>query len=138
MKLQASPVGASSGSFIPAFCFSTDRIGDVVYIMGNKVSDTYQVTKVNINNIAHVPAVGIIILKEDATKCVVQVGGLLTGPYTALTPQKHQFIGLDSRLTEAVPSPPTIGRRAVQIIAQAIATDTLLIHIKSPIIRTVP
>jgi hypothetical protein len=136
MKLHAAPVGAVSGDeFLSAFCFSTDAVGDAVYIMGDKVGDTFQVTKVDINNIATVPAIGIILLKESSTSCIVQTAGIMVGIYTGRTPHKPQFIGLDAKLYETPPAEPTSGRRAVQIVAQALSTSDLLIHPKSPIIR---
>ena len=134
MKLQTSPLTAGGDQFLEAFCFSTDAVGDVVYVMGNKVGTRYQVTKVNINNITHIPAIGVIFAKPSATTCLVQTAGVLRSVYTGRTPQKPQFISLTSTLQETPPVAPTSGRRAVQIIALALSTEDLLIHVKSPII----
>lgn len=137
MKLHAAPAGASNNSYLPAFCFSTDVVGDVVYIMGAKVGLRYQVTRVDIDDISTVPAIGILIAKDSATTCIVQIGGLLSDVYTSLTPHKPLFIGLTGRLDETPPD-PVAGRRAVQMIAQALSSADVLIHVKSPIIRVAP
>jgi hypothetical protein len=135
MRLQTAPTSPTAQTLFLAFCFSTDAVGDAVYIMGDRVGERYQVTKVDIDNITHVPAIGVIIFKTSSTECVVQTQGILQGVYTGLTPQKPLFIGTDSRLTEIVtPHKPTPGRRALQIMGQGIASTELLLDVKSPII----
>lgn len=135
MRLQTSPLSAGGDQFLEAFCFSTDAVGDAVYIMGDKVGGRHQVTKTDINDVTHAPAIGLIIFKETSTTCVVQVGGVLNGVYTGLTPQAPQFVGLDSKLHETPPAAPTTGRRSIQMLAQAISSEDLLISARSPIIR---
>jgi hypothetical protein len=134
MRLQPSSASGAAQQVIPAFCFAADAVGDVVYIMGNKVGDHYQVTRVNINNILTVPAIGLILSKDSSTQCLVQLDGIVRGLYTGLTAQKPLFINTSGRLTHAVPSYPTSGRRALQMMGQAIASDELFLNVKSPII----
>lgn len=134
MKLHAAPAGATGDTLLPAFCFATDAVGDVVYIMGNKVGDRYQVTKVDIDDITTMPAIGIIVSKDSSTECRIQINGIVRGVYTGLTAQKPLFIGTDSRLTHTVTSYPTAGRRAQQMMGQALTSDELFLHVKSPII----
>ena len=136
MRLQTSPLGTSGDQILEAFCFSTDAVGDAVYVTGNKVGDLYQVTKVDIDDITTMPAIGIVIEKPTptATTCTIQLGGVIRDVYTGLTPQKPLFIGTDSRLTHAVTGYPTSGRRAQQMMGQALATTELFLQVKSPII----
>lgn len=135
MRLQTTPIGAITRSVFEAFCFSTDTVGDVVYIMGDKVGDKYQVTKVDIDNITTMPAIGIITRKITAGECEVQTGGLVQTIYTGLVPNKVLFVGTDSRLTINVPShKPTPGRRAVQVMGQVLSSSDFFLHVRSPII----
>jgi hypothetical protein len=134
MRLQALPTNNADQQLFAAYCYSTDAVGDVVYIMGNKVGDRYQVTKVDIDDILTVPAVGIITRKTAPTDCEVQIGGILRGLYSGLTPQKVLFIGLDSRLTHITTPHPGSGRRALQIMGQALSTSELFLSAQSPII----
>lgn len=136
MRLQTVSLTSGGEQFLEAYCFSTDKVGDVVYIMGDRVGYHYQVTKVNVDSITNASAVGIIVGKYSATDCVVQRSGLVEDLYVGLTPQELQFIGVDSRLQHVPPAPPLTGRRIVQCIAQAMASNVLLIDVKSPIIRT--
>jgi len=136
MRLQALPTGNVEQQLL-AYCFATDAVGDVVYVMGAKVGQHYQVTKVNIDNVATMPAVGVIIQKPNATECIVQQSGIVRDIYTGMTPNKPLFVGTNSRLTETrTPNKPTTGRRALQIIGQALSSGDLLIAVKSPIILT--
>ena len=136
MRLHAHSVGDAALP-LQAYCYSTDAVGDAVYIMGDKVGARYQVTKVNIDVLTTIPSIGIITLKISATECVVQTGGIVHDVYTGLTPQAPLFIGTDSRLTEVrTPNKPTAGRRALQIIGQALSSTDLLLTIRSPIILT--
>jgi hypothetical protein len=135
MRLQAptSGVVGASSKFL-AFCFATDAIGDAVYIMGNKVGDRYQVTKVDIDDPAKWKSIGIIVYKSSASECVVQCGGLVYGVYTGLTPDAWLFVDTNSRLIEGPPARPTAGLRATQNMGVVLSTTDLLLHVKSPII----
>lgn len=134
MRLQTAPLSSSGDQLLEAFCFASDVVGRAVYIMGNKVGDKYQVTTVDIDNIITVPAIGIILEKLTSTTCIVQTGGIIRDIYTGLTPQKPLFIGTDGMLTHTVASYPLTGRRAHQMMGQALATTELFLHVKSPII----
>jgi hypothetical protein len=136
MRLQASPTSAAD-QYLAAYCYATDAVGDVVYVMGNKVGEKYQVTKVDIDDIATMPSVGVIIEKPDASECVVQVAGVIRGVYTGLTPHKMMFVGTDSRLTETpTPRKPTSGERAHQNMGYVLSNSELLLRVQQPIILT--
>lgn len=134
MRLQTAH-DATDSQFLVAFCFSTDNVGDAVYVMGPKVGDHYQVTASNIDDVATAPSVGIIIEKQSPTECVVQTTGIVYGVYAGLTPNKPLFIGTTSQLTETVPPhKPTPGRRTLQLMGQAISATELLLSVRSPIL----
>ena len=118
-------------AFIPAFCFSTDAVGDFVYIMGNKVGVNYQVTKVDIDTTSKMPAVGVIISKSSPTDCVVQVAGVVRGLYSGLVYNKRQFIGSDSRPATAFVRPLS-NFRLVQVLGIAISSDEILLRFETP------
>jgi len=115
-----------------AYCFNTDAVGDVVYIMGPKVGQLYQVTGADIDDISKMPAIGVLTQKSAATECLVQTSGLLVGLFSGLTPGRPLFIGTDSRPTHTVPA-PLVGRRWQQGIGTALSATDILINIVIPI-----
>jgi hypothetical protein len=134
MRLQTAPLSSSGDQLLEAFCFAADAVGHAVYLTGNKVGDKYQITRVDIDDITTMPSIGIILEKLSATTCIVQTGGIIRDIYTGLTPQKPLFVGANSMLTHVAPAYPTAGRRAQQMMGQALATTELFLHVKSPII----
>lgn len=134
MRLQAVPSNSTAQQFLAASCYATDAVGDAVYIAGVKVGDRYTVTKTDIDNILTVPVIGVITRKTTNTLCEVQTAGIVRGVYTGLTPQKVLFVGTDSRLTHNTTPRPSSGRRALQIVGQALSTSELFLNIRSPIL----
>jgi hypothetical protein len=134
MRVQPVSSGVATGGgdlFIPAYCFVTDLVGDFVYIMGDKVGGTYQVSKADIDDVSKMPSVGVIVSKSSASDAVVQVLGLIRGLYSGLTPQKRYFLGADSR-PSATYTRPTTGFRLVQVVGIAVASDELLLGFEKP------
>lgn len=120
---------------VDAACSSGDTVGDVVYVLADKVGLLYSVTKVDIDNAESWRAIGIGVIKSksETTVCKVQLGGLLQGVYTGLLPGRRLFINTSSRLSLSPPPAPVSGRRLSQRIAYAMASDTILIDPKEPI-----
>ena len=137
MRLQALTTVSTSGqvapNIFPAFCFNTDIVGDIVYIMGAKVGLRYQVSKVDIDDPNKMPAVGIIIRKTAPTDCVVQSGGILRSIYGALTPGGRLFVGTDSR-PKHIYTRPSSGFRLVQRIGTAISATDIIVLPQDPLI----
>lgn len=133
MRLQTSP-SADGSQFFEAFCFSTDSVGDAVYIMGDKVGDRYQVTKVDIDDLNTMPAVGVITAKLSSSICVVQHSAIWFDAYTGLPPNAPLFINTTGQLQMTPPAEPTVGRRFLQMMAQAVSSKDVLISVRSPII----
>ena len=137
MRLQTTPIGSAAvQTLLKALCTITDAVGDAIRISGNKIGDRYQVTRVDIDALPTLPAIGIIIQKTSDTECLIQVAGIVSGVYTGLTPHQTLFIGTDGRLTHTVTPHPGTGQRAHQIMGVALATTELLLDVKSPIILT--
>lgn len=134
MRLQAvTTARRTQPNELRAYCFNVDIVGDIVYIMGPKVGDLYQVTKTDIDDPAKMPAVGIIIGKVNATECVVQTGGIIRGIYGALTPGVRLFVGSDSR-PKYTYTRPSSGLRMVQRIGTAISVTDIIVLPEDPVI----
>lgn len=137
MRLHAITGGIEAAqtapNLLPAYCFSTDIVGDIVYIMGPKVGLRYQVTKVDIDDPAKMPATGIIIRKSAPTDCTVQTGGILRGTYGALTPGGRLFVGADSRPKHAY-TRPSSGLRLIQRIGHALSATDIVVLPEDPVI----
>lgn len=136
MRLLPTGHGVTS-SVVRAYCFSTDAVGDCVYIMGDRVGRIYQVTKVDVDNsdIKKAVAVGVIQSKDDPTECLVQTFGELSNTFFGMTPGATLFVDTDSRPSET-PAPPTFGlKRVLQQIGTAIASDILFINPGEPVRR---
>lgn len=137
MRLQTTPIGSTASQPIyKALCETTDAVGDVIRITGDKVGDRYQVTRVDIDTLPTLPAIGIIIQKTAPTECLIQTAGVVSNIYTGLTPHLTLFVGTDGRLTHTVTPHPSTGQRAHQIMGVALGTTDLLLDVKSPIILT--
>lgn len=130
--------GGSSGTgpqVILANCDAGDLVGDAVRISSDKVAGLFTVSKVDIDSAAGNDAfsAGVIISKSDPLTCRVQWGGVLEGVYSGLTPGFRLFVDENSRLQEGPPARPSTGRRLVQELAYALASDTILINPLAPI-----
>lgn len=134
MRLQAPPVSGATQQAIAAYCLATDVVGDVVYIVGPKIGNRYQVSRVDIDNPVKWLGIGIVIYKSGTTICVVQTNGLVQNVYTGLTPNANLFVDTNGRLREGPPGRPGSGRRTVQPMGRVLASADLLLSVESPII----
>ena len=137
MRLQASSISGSTKQILPAVCFTTDQVGDAVYIRGPRLGNYFQVTRLDIDDMVSIPSLGIIIQKSDPTHCLVQLRGVISNIYTGLIPNQQLFVDIYGRLSHIIPpAPPAhIGRRCVQIMGYALDTTVFYLDPKSPIIR---
>lgn len=117
---------------VQADCQASDEVKDTVYISADKVAGVFQVQKIDITAFPTQLLLGVIINKATTTRCTVQVGGQVAGLYTGLTPGKALFVGTDSKLTHAVPTPPATGVKSVYHAAMALASDVLLLNAQVP------
>jgi len=135
MILQFPGGGTSLGGAqtFSAQCLSSDAVGHVVYISGDKTGGFYQVTKVDIDDNNKMPALGIIVSKQSSTECTVQTSGRVESFTTGLTPNNYLFISTSSTLTQNRPANPSTGIRWIQIVAQAMSSTDILIRFFTPI-----
>jgi len=121
---------------VKVVCLSSDNVGDMVYIAGEQVSsDTYNVTRVDIDDPNKRNPLGMLIEKTSSTTGTVQIVGVIKGVYTGLTPGKYLFIDTAGRLNEVAPGRPSLGvTRSVQICGLAISSNGVSITLMSPTI----
>lgn len=122
---------------VNANCLATDVVGDCIISTGDRISGFYQVTRIDPRVLSSGPSWGIIISKQTATDCVVQMFGVLDGVYTGLTVGKIQWVGLDGRLNDdnsTVTALPA-GQVFVQQMGLSIASDVVLLFPEQPIVR---
>lgn len=120
-----------------ADCLATDAVGDSVSVSGAAVGGIMQVTKTDpkVNGLT-APAIGILVAKITATRCVVKTYGLLD-VLQVLTPGKAVYVGADSLPTSVVPTPDVGSRIACQVIGVAVDAGRLFVHPeRRPTIRT--
>jgi hypothetical protein len=134
--MRTLPVGIGGGltGAFRAYCYATDRPGDAVYIMGDKVGSTYQVTRVDIDDSDPVVAiaVGVIHSKQSPALCTVRVSGELDGVYTGLPPGRLVFVGTDGRLTVTPPARPLAGTRVLNAVGYTLASGAIMVRVASP------
>lgn len=92
-----------------ATCTSSESVGDLVYISGNKVGATYTVRKVDITDYSKMPAVAVILYKVNSTYAVIQFVGE-TGLYSGLTPGSVYWVS-DSGTPTSTPPSASLGQR---------------------------
>jgi hypothetical protein len=85
-----------------------------------------QVTKIDVTDFTKMPAIGVIISKSNPATCVVQVLGVVTGVYGALTAPGRYFAGSTGKPSLTVPLPPAGGVAYVQTIGAALDTGLLM------------
>lgn len=119
----------AGGRAFSADCLSSDVIGMFVYITGPAVSSIPQVTCADIATTGKYPAVGVIVEKTTTTRCFVQVLGELEVISPVLDPGKTYFVGADGHMTSMAPSPPLLGKVAIQAIGVATDTGRLLLNV---------
>jgi hypothetical protein len=90
------------------------------------VSGFRQVTKVDIKAPSTMPAVGVIIDKPSATRCLVQSIGEAVGLGVLVSGARY-WIGTDSKITTVSPIPGGGERVVLQLAGIALDTTTLLL-----------
>lgn len=109
-------------------CQTTDAVGDLVYVQATDKT----VEKVDVTVGAMMPASAAIIAKLSATRAIVQLSGPVELVYTGLTPGGHYIVGASGTPSLVAPAGP--GRRYVQHVGVAFASDVLVLNFKDPTI----
>lgn len=89
---------------VSAVCQSTDQLFKCVYISGDGVGDVYQVSTCDPSDKLKMPAIGVIIEKESATECIVQLFGEIKGIYAGLPPNSPLYVSWSGDLSVTPPS----------------------------------
>ncbi len=97
----------------------------MVYVSGPKVGSLFQVRLADPLDDAKMPGCGIIIKKNGATECFVQLGGNVTGVFTTLEPGKTYKVGEDGEIIRVTPIPGILGYSMVQFVGIALSADVL-------------
>ena len=115
------------GKAFHATCPAGLVVGKCVYISGPKTGEYYQVDQADPANILKMPAIGVVIQKEDTTHCTVQCLGEVGGLYSGFSIPKPLFVAADAGLTHVPPDPLPSGYSMAQVMGAAMATDEILL-----------
>lgn len=110
------PAGAHE---IDANCLAGDAVEDNVYITGPAVAGLVQVAKVDIDDGAKMPAVGVILSKSTATTCKVRMQGEYDMAADTFTPGSVVYVYSDGTPSTLPPTRPVAGTRFIQPIGIA-------------------
>lgn len=135
---QIGPPGIGFPSDLDADCLSTDAVLDYVYVTGDSVLGKIQVAKVDIDDLAKMPSIGVIVTKVTpaGTECVVRrIGDILT---SGLTPNSVYWIDTDAKAVSPRPPDPAAGVRVLQIAGRALTSTTLQVTVNSDIRKVIP
>ena len=115
--------GAAGVVDLDCNCLAGDAVNDLVYFTGDPVLGKFQVSKVDIDDDAMMPAIGLIIAKAAATDCTVRSFGDI--PLTGLTTGALYFVGTSGTLTATRPPSPGAGVRQIQRMGVASSPTVL-------------
>ena len=113
-------------TLISAKCLNTDSVGDCVYARPLSSDNNYKVSKVNPDNVSKMPAVGMIVYKEN-NNCKVQVSGVVKGIYGGMDIRKPLYVDKDGGLTQYLPPEIEGDRMFIQPMGMAISENSLVL-----------
>lgn len=122
----------AKGRAYEADCLAGDAIGNFVYVTGPEVSGLPQVSTVDVTDASKVPAVGVIVEKSTATRCVVQVIGE-TSIFTTV-PGDRYFISTSGTATN-VPPTPSGSDLYQQLVGVGLESSRLLLSFNGQFVR---
>lgn len=120
------PFSSSPDSFFDSNILVDSSLGDLVY-----PSSSEYVRKIDISDQAKMPAIGMIIERNENI-CRIQSSGIVKNIYYGLVPGHIYFAGCNSRLKDEPPIDPGC---FVQKIGIALDSDTLLLSGSDFILR---
>jgi len=123
MALVARPLATRNREV--ADCLAGDAVGNAVAVTGPPVAGVKQVATVDVG--AGTSALGVIVDKPTATRCVVQTSGEVGG-YSGLTPGQVYWVA--STGAPGAPPAPSVGKPVVylQALGVAVSADTLYLR----------
>jgi hypothetical protein len=105
-----------------ANCLAGDTVGAAVYARGPSVGGMYQVSTADPRNQAKMPALGVIVAKESATVCRIQIQGEVKSIYTSLAVNKMMFVGVGGQLS--LNPPVALGGGYALVQSMGVSADT--------------
>lgn len=109
-------------------CLTSDAIGDWVCVRDDLINDKLRVEKANPQDIAKMPAIGVLVSKSTPMVGIIQMYGICE-IYSGLDLlQPVYFIGVDGRLSAIQPVVGPLGYAYVQMIGSPVASDLLQIN----------
>lgn len=111
--------GYSDADIRMAECSVSEAVTDLVCIAGDPPNGYDMVTKADPSNYDKLPAVGVIIEKTAADRCLVMWRGETPEIFTGLESGEIYFLGTDAKLADVPPVPIT-----VPLFAQPVAVAT--------------
>lgn len=130
------PAGAASAVDLAANCLASDAVEDLVYITGPDVAGILQVTKIDIDDGAKMPAAGVIVAKATPTSCTVRFQGEFDLAVSAFTPGSPVFASASGILSTTPPTRPGVGSRFIQRLGVAL-TGTKLVIMPAPLVHEI-
>ena len=133
-----SPVLTATKRFITGSCESgTLSIGDAIRVASASVAGVNPVAKVDIDDQAKMPAVGVVVSVQTPTLVTLQLSGDVYGLLSGMAFGVPVFIGVDGSVTQTKPSNPLSGYRCIQMIGYPIDDDVFLLNFQ-PTIKVLP
>ena len=120
---------------IVAACGGSDAVNDLVYVTGPAVGGLVQVSKADIDDVAKMPAIGIITAKSTSTRCTVALGGVV--PIAGLLPGATYFVGPTGQPTRTRPPAGPAGR-FIQAIGIALDVGRLSLNPSPQMTKVIP
>lgn len=122
------PAGAAGTIDVAANCLSGDAVDDLVFISGPPIAGALQVEKIDIDDGAKMPGVGVIIAKSSPTDCIVRMSGEHDISTNTLTPGNIVYASESGTLTTTPPPRPSLSNsRYIQRIGIALTTTKLVV-----------
>lgn len=119
------PAGTDGASFT-ASCLAGLAVGQIVRVTGAGPT----VAAVDLDDVAQMPACGLVVSKPTSTTATVQIAGLVSG-LSGLTPGGRYTVGPGAVLLLGGPPRPLSGQRAVQLVGEALDATRLALRFSS-------
>lgn len=123
-------------TLVPARCAPSDLVGDAVCIVGDLLAGSIQVGRADPFQIVRMPAVGILVAKQDATHGSVAILGLQE--LAGFSPGARLFVGQDGRPTVTPMVPARTQPMFVQSLGQAMDSGHVFVLPSRDMIRVGP
>jgi len=112
---------------LPVHCTPIETVATLVYVSGGMTDMRYEVRTADPTDFSKLPAIGMIVAKDDIRHAYMQYIGPVTGVFGVVFPElvvgKTYFLGLDGQITLTAP----MGEAYIQKIGIALDKSVLLL-----------